>query len=96
LLLVFLRRNPQIAVGRALRSALAYTFKLIIFSIIAVIPVLWLNPQLQTLFASRNRLISQGFPILINAIIFGAIGIALLVITKDKQVRAIIRMIRQK
>ncbi|GHT63331.1 putative lipid II flippase MurJ [Spirochaetia bacterium] len=95
LLLAFLRRNPEIAVGRALRSALAYTFKLIVFSIIAVTPVLALNPRLLALFAGRNRLISQGLPILINAFIFGAVGIALLVITKDKQVRAIIRMVRR-
>jgi putative peptidoglycan lipid II flippase len=95
LLLAFLRRNPRIAVGRALRSALVYTFKLIVFSIIAVIPVLWLNPRLLVLFAGRNRLISQGLPLLINAFIFATVGITLLIITRDKQIRAIIKMIRR-
>lgn len=96
LLLVFLRRNPKIAVGRALRSALVYTFRLILFSIIAVIPILWLNPRLAVLFAGRNRLIKEGISLLIAALVFGAVGITLLVITKDKQVRGIIRMIRKK
>jgi len=89
LLLIFLRRNPQIAVSRAARSALGYTAKLIACSIIAAAPVRYLNPRLLPLFANRGRLIACGIPLAINAIIFGTIGIMLLFITKDRQVRAL-------
>jgi putative peptidoglycan lipid II flippase len=96
LLLVFLRRNPQIRLDKALRSALAYAVKLIIFSCIAAFPVRALSPRFLALFAGHSRIIAHGFPLVINAIIFGAVGIVLLVISRDKQVRAIANMLRRK
>jgi putative peptidoglycan lipid II flippase len=95
LLLVFLRRNPQIHLDKALGAALVYTAKLILFSCIAAIPVLALAPRLSVLFADHGR-IGYGIPLVINAFIFGAVGIVLLVITKDKQVRALWKMVRRK
>ncbi|GHT84710.1 putative lipid II flippase MurJ [Spirochaetia bacterium] len=96
LLLVFLRRNPQIRMDKALCSALGYVAKLILFSCIAALPVVALAPRLPALFAGHGRLVSQGIPLAINAVIFGAVGIVLLVLTKDKQVRAILKMLRKK
>jgi putative peptidoglycan lipid II flippase len=96
LLLVFLRRNPQIRLDKALRSALVYIAKLILFSCIAALPVRALSPGLLAFFAGHKRLMAYGFPLVINAVIFGAVGIALLVLTRDKQVRGIWRMARRK
>jgi putative peptidoglycan lipid II flippase len=96
LLLVFLKRNPKIAVGRALKSALVYSLKLAIFSAAAVLPVLALTPHLMALFANHGRLLAQGLPLLVNALIFGALGILLLIITRDKQIRGIAGMFRRK
>jgi putative peptidoglycan lipid II flippase len=93
-LFVFLRKNPSVAIGRTMRPALGYTFKLAILSAAAVIPILPLSPFLEGLFSGRGRLISQGLPLLINAFVYSALGIGLLVITKDSQFRAIIRMFR--
>ena len=97
-LLFFLRKNPAVTLGRTLKSAIGYTFKLILFSAIAVIPVLLLSPklaeQLSGLFAGKGRVITQGTPIFINAVIFAAAGVALLALTRDKQFLGIVKMFK--
>jgi putative peptidoglycan lipid II flippase len=94
LLLIFLRRNPEIAVSRALRSALLYTAKLILFSTIAALPVLFLGPPVAGFFAGKGRLISYGLPLLITAFIYGATGLLLLGLSGDRQFRAAAGMLR--
>jgi putative peptidoglycan lipid II flippase len=96
LLLFFLRKNPKIDVGRALKSSALYTLKLMLFSGIALIPLLFLNPLLSGFFAGNGKLIAHGLPLVINALFYGAAGIVLLVITKDKQIRALVRIVRNK
>ncbi|MDR0602021.1 MAG: murein biosynthesis integral membrane protein MurJ [Treponema sp.] len=96
LLLIFLRKNPNIAVGRALGSALMYTLKMILFSAVAILPVLRLNPFLAAVFAGRNRFIALGIPILINALVFGAVGILLLFISRDRQLMALVKLLKRK
>jgi putative peptidoglycan lipid II flippase len=96
LLLAFLRRNPAIAVGKALRSALLYTLKLALFSGAAALPLYWLSPRLAALFAGRGRLVSQGLPLGISALAYAAIGIALLLVTGDRQAKGLLRIIRKK
>jgi putative peptidoglycan lipid II flippase len=95
-LLLFLRKNPRVAVSRALKPALAYTLTLNVLSAVAVIPVLLLSPRLEALFSGRGRIISQGLPLLANALVYGALGIGLLILTKDRQLRAILRIFRGK
>jgi len=92
-LLVFLRKNPAITLGRMLKSALLYALKLVLFSGIAVVPVIFLSPYLSSLFAGRSRIISQGVPLVLNALIFAKVGIILLAVTKDKQFMGIIKML---
>jgi len=96
LLFIFLKKNPEITVGRALGPALGYTLKLLLLSGIAVIPLLLLSPRLLELFAGRGRVIAYGAPLAINAIIFAAIGVGLLFLTRDKQLHALIRIIRKR
>jgi putative peptidoglycan lipid II flippase len=96
LLLFFLGRNPHIALGKALRSALVYTLKLILFSGISVFPIVWISPRLLALFAGQGRLIAYGLPLLINTLLFAALGILLLVLTGDKQMRVLIKIIRRR
>jgi putative peptidoglycan lipid II flippase len=90
LLLFFLKKNPRVAVKKALFSALVYAAKLILVSILANIPVFYLSRQITPLFAGRGRLISYGVPLCVTALIYLALGLALLLITRDKQVRGII------
>jgi putative peptidoglycan lipid II flippase len=96
LLLAFLRRNPHIAVARALRSALSYTAKLAIFSALATAPLLALSPRLAALFAGRGRLVSYGLPFALSALVFASIGILLLFISRDKQAMALADMLRRR
>jgi putative peptidoglycan lipid II flippase len=92
LLLGFLRKNPHIEVGRALRSALAYAAKLTLLSALAALPLLALKGRLAALFAGRGRLASQGLPLAISALLYAAAGLGLLWLTRDKQLRALIKM----
>jgi putative peptidoglycan lipid II flippase len=96
LLLVFLKRNPAITLGGTLKAALLYTLKLVLFSLIALIPILFLSPLLTDVFAGRSRFISQGAPLFINALVFAASGVLLLIMTRDKQFLGIVRLIRRK
>ena len=96
LLLFFLKKNPRIAIGRSLASALRYTLKLSLLSGIALIPVLLLSPRLLTLFAGRGRIISFGAPLAVNTILFSLLGIALLYLTGDRQLRGLANMLRRK
>jgi putative peptidoglycan lipid II flippase len=96
LLLAFLRRNPNINVDRVLRAALAYALKLLVFSFLAGLPLLALRSPLAALFTGPGRLIQQGIPLLISGLIYAALGLGLLLITKDHQLRAIIRIFRRR
>ena len=96
LLLAFLKKNPNITVGRALRQALTYMLKLALLSGIAVIPVLLTTPYLMGLFATRGRIISCGVTLVINGFVFACLGILLLFITRDKQLKRLVAMVRER
>jgi putative peptidoglycan lipid II flippase len=98
LLLVFLGRNPNVAVGRILAPAARYAVKLIVFSCAAAVPVVIFAPALNSRFAALagNRLIRRGVPLVIEGLCFAAIGIALLILTRDKQLRTLAGMFRKR
>ncbi|MDR2661585.1 MAG: murein biosynthesis integral membrane protein MurJ [Treponema sp.] len=98
LLLAFLGRNPNIAVSRALRPAILYALKLIVFSCIAAAPVVFLGPHLNARFAGMNggRVIRYGLPLAIEGVIFAAAGIALLALTGDRQLKAVRSIFRKR
>jgi len=96
MLFVFLRKNPNIVIGRALGSSLIYMLKLVLFSCIAVAPLYWLSPQLLGLFAGKGRIISYGAPLVINALVFASLGLGLLSITKDKQLFNLFKVLNKK
>jgi putative peptidoglycan lipid II flippase len=95
LLLAFLGRNSRIAVGRALKSALLYTLKLAFFSALAVLPVVSLKAALVSRLAGRGRFVAYGVPFAVTALVFAALGILLLVISRDKHLRTLARMLRK-
>jgi putative peptidoglycan lipid II flippase len=91
LLLGFLKKNPHIAVNKALHTAIRYALKLALFSIAAILPVLWLNPRLLGLFAGRSRLFAYGLPFAITALVYSVIGLLLLIAAKDTYIQTILR-----
>jgi putative peptidoglycan lipid II flippase len=96
LLFVFLRKNPNIRVRQVLGSTLAYAAKLIVLSALAALPLLALGPRLGSLFAGHGRLVSQGLPLVISALLYAALGIMLLLATGDRRLRAIAGILRHK
>ena len=89
LLLAFLAKNERIAVGRALKASSLYALKLAAFSLVAVTPVVLLADRIAAPFEGRGRLIAHGVPLALLALMFGAIGVALLAATKDRQAAAV-------
>ncbi|MDR1655778.1 MAG: murein biosynthesis integral membrane protein MurJ [Treponema sp.] len=96
LLLLFLKKNRNVALGKTIRSALVYMLKMILFSAIASVPALLLNSFFASLFAGRGRIISYGMPLAAQSFIFAGIGLLLLLISRDRQIREIAGMIRNR
>ena len=95
-LFLFLRKTPTIQVGAVVKSTLIYALKIIVFSVIASVPVYFLRAPILKLFAGHSRIISQGIPILITAVIFFIVGVGLLVITKDPIVQTIVNKLSRR
>jgi len=95
-LFLFLRKTPTIQVGAVVKSTLIYALKIIVFSVIASVPVYFLRAPILKLFAGHSRIISQGIPILITAVIFFIVGVGLLVITKDPIVLTIVNKLSRR
>jgi putative peptidoglycan lipid II flippase len=95
-LFFFLRKNPAITLGLTLKSAIGYTLKLLLFSGLALIPVLFLSPLLAEFFTGKGRFISHGAPLVINALVYAGAGIMLLAVTKDKQFLSVVKLFRRR
>jgi putative peptidoglycan lipid II flippase len=95
LLLIFLGKNPNINLGCVIRPALFYILKMVIFSAFAIIPLYFVSPVLCEAFTEHGRIIAYGAPLVISAIIYFAIGFAMLVVTKDQYLTAIVKMIKK-
>ena len=94
-LLIFLRKNPYIAVSNALRSVVFYVVKLSFFSVLALVPLLFIKPYLIHFFANQGRFISYGFPLIITALVYCILGFFLLFISKDSQIQYLIRVLKK-
>jgi putative peptidoglycan lipid II flippase len=98
-LLIFLRRNPRITLGKTFRAVLAYGAKLILFSCIAAIPVVALSPKLSSWLLLRlaaYRRLGHALLLAVNALVFATVGIILLATTRDKQFLGIMGLLRRK
>ena len=95
-LFVFMKKMNSIQVKTVVLKTLVYTLKITIYSVIAAVPIFFLRPILLNTFANSSRIISQGMPLLIDLLIFGAIGILELIITKDDTIMVIIRKLKRK
>ncbi|MFH2116097.1 MAG: murein biosynthesis integral membrane protein MurJ [Spirochaetota bacterium] len=71
--------------GRALAGAAAYALRLGVFSAIAAFPVVAARPLIDRLVGDHpSRFVSAGLPFLLGTLVFGTIGVLLLVLTRDK------------
>jgi putative peptidoglycan lipid II flippase len=95
LLLVFLKKNPNIALGSAFGSAIIYIVKLLIISGLAIVPVYFLSPFLMASFANNERFFSYGIPLIINSLIYILLGTVMLAIVRDRHLLALVDMLKK-
>ena len=85
LLVAALMRGNIEGIRSELWESLKYTFKMLAFSLVAVVPAIMVDHlTLAVVARARSKLIYAGIPLVAGTIVFAAIGIALLVLTKDK------------
>lgn len=91
---MFMGKMNSMDTAKILRSTLLYIARITLFSVAAAVPCFFLRPQLTGLFSGKSRLIAQGAPAAVSALVFAAIGISLLVVTKDPALGALAGKIR--
>ena len=91
LLFIFLKYLKATDTKAIVKSTLIYCLKIILFSVIASIPIYFLHPVFTAHFADKGRFIGNGLPILFSAGIFAVIGVGLLFISKDEMLFTVLR-----
>jgi putative peptidoglycan lipid II flippase len=81
---------------KILKSTILYTIRVIIYSVIATVPIYFLRPVLLNAFADRGKILSYGMPVLISMLIFAITGILELIITKDEIIMVVINKFRKR
>ena len=95
MLFIFLKKTPTINVGTVVKSSIFYALKMILFSLAACIPVYFLRKPLLNLFLGHSRLISQGIPVVLTALVFALFGVLLMVVTKDPLITVILKKFKR-
>ena len=65
-------------------ATILYSLKMILFSLAASVPAWFAHKYFVSQFGAMGRLLGNGLPLLLTAAVFGAIGIALLFVTRDR------------
>ncbi len=91
LLFAFLKKTPTIDVGSVVRQSALYALKMVVFSILASVPVYLLKDKIVSAFSGYNRFISQGVPVALTAIMFAFVGVGLLFLTRDPMTKRFIK-----
>lgn len=94
-LFIFMGKMESINVGKVAKSTVIYIVKICIYSVIAAIPCMCLRPILVEKFAGYGRLVGYGMPVAILAVVFGAIGVIELIVTKDEIISVIVKKVRK-
>ena len=96
LLLFFLAKSKNIDVSSISKGLFVYLIKLCIFSAIAAVPIIFVLPKLNEIFADYGRFIKYGVPLFSTVAIFALCGILLLLITNDEIIVLIKNRLRRK
>jgi putative peptidoglycan lipid II flippase len=91
-LTIMLGRTGLPGIGEAIKSSSTYTVKVLLFSIIAIVPVILIrHPLLNAFSGADTRLLSHGVPVLLETLLFAGIGIGLLALSRDEIASSLIR-----
>ncbi|HZK19390.1 MAG TPA: murein biosynthesis integral membrane protein MurJ [Treponemataceae bacterium] len=91
LLITMLHHTGSINISLIVGRTSLYSLKIIGFSSIAATPIYFLHNKIFSLFSAGNRLIDQGIPLIICGLVFAAIGLALLIISKDPILQSLVK-----
>lgn len=69
--------------------------KIAVYSVIAVIPTYFVNNLMLKIFENNGKLIAYGVPVAVSALVFGMIGVAELIITKDEVVGVVLKKFKK-
>lgn len=99
-LFAFLKKSPNINVKSLIKETAAYSAKIVLLSLAASVPTYFVRKA--ALLLGKNtagalgRVVEFGVPLLICAFLFAAIGIVLLIITKDSIIETISSLLKRK
>ncbi len=96
ILFIFLRRNKNLNMLNLVVQSTRFIVKICIFSVIASLPLYFIGEKLYAPFSRFGKIIAQGFPLFVSFILFAAIGIALLFVSKDQTVSVILQRFPKK
>ena len=95
-LFIFMKKSENPGTGKLVKTTILYSLKMVVLSILAIIPVLLLKNLIFGMFSSYNRIIAQGVPLLLLVLIFGLVGIVLMIVTKDPLVKTLFSMVKSR
>ena len=94
-LFIFMKKMEAIEVGRLARGSLFYAFKMCILSVIASVPTYFAHKALCAIFDGHGNLIAYGVPVIVSGLLFAAVGVLELVITRDEIVGVIFKKLKR-
>lgn len=95
LLFVFLKKNKNIDLKIVVKSNLFYSLKILLFSVLASIPTIFVRRSILPFFENKGRILGFGGIVVITAVVFAFCGILLLILTKDSTVKKIIKKFKK-
>lgn len=93
LLLALMGKSKTVDVRRMTMSLLGYAAKIAVFSAVASLPLIFFRDGIYAYFTGKGRLIGTALPLSIELAVFSGLGLALLALTKDTAVSAILKKI---
>lgn len=95
-LFVFMKFLPGMNVLKIALNMIIFILKMILFSIIASIPVYFLRLKIVSLYEGYNWIIANGVPVLVTGFIYAVLGMMLLLISKDSVASVLLKKIKGK
>ena len=95
-LFIFMKKLQAMDVKKIIKKMILFILKMIVFSVIATIPVYYLRPILLNAFAGHHRFFSIGIPVILTALIFAIVGVLLLILFKDETTISISKKVKTK
>ncbi|MCR4713227.1 MAG: murein biosynthesis integral membrane protein MurJ [Treponemataceae bacterium] len=95
-LFIFMKKDKIADTAFMLKGTLLYVIRILIFSVVATIIPLLIKKPVFALFNTGNRFIDQGAPLVICGLAFAAVGVLMLVITKDPLLATVWRRFGRK